>query len=56
MTSTQLRLMAADDAPKVAEQAAAFREVGVDLVVVYLNPPHTPAVLEPLAAALEPLR
>ena len=56
MTSTQVRLMTADDAPQIAEQAAAFAEVGVDLLVVYLNPPHTPAVLEPLAKALEPLR
>ena len=56
MTSTQLRLMSADGAKEVAEQAAAFAEVGVDLVIVYLNPPHTPAVLEPLADALAPLR
>ena len=55
MTSTQVRLMTVDDAPKIAEQAAEFAAVGVDLLVVYLNPPHTPAVLEPLAKALEPL-
>src|SRR5687768_3782583 len=55
-TSTQLRLATADDAPAVAEQAAAFRDVGCDLIVVTLQPPHTAAVLEPLAEALQPLR
>jgi F420-dependent oxidoreductase-like protein len=55
-TSTQLRLSTAADASAVAEQAAAFRDVGCDLVVVTLQPPHTPSVLEPLADALAPLR
>jgi F420-dependent oxidoreductase-like protein len=54
-TSTQLRLATAADAPAVAEQADAFRAVGCDLIVVTLQPPHTAAVLEPLARALEPL-
>jgi F420-dependent oxidoreductase-like protein len=56
MTSTQLRFGAGQDAGTVAEQAAAFRDVGCDLVVVALTPPHDPAVLEPLAEALAPLR
>jgi F420-dependent oxidoreductase-like protein len=54
-TSTQLRLATAADAGAVAEQAAAFGDVGCDLIVVTLQPPHTAAVLEPLASALEPL-
>lgn len=54
-TSTQLRLQPGEDAGAVAEQAAAFRDVGCDLVVVTLQPPHDAAVLEPLARALEPL-
>jgi len=39
----------------LAEQAAAFADVGVDIGVVYLPVPHTPAVLEPIADALLPL-
>jgi F420-dependent oxidoreductase-like protein len=39
----------------IVEQAAAFAEAGLDLGIVYLPPPHDPAVLEPLAAALAPL-
>ena len=36
-------------------EAEAFAEAGLDLGIVYLPPPHTPAVLEPLAKALQPL-
>lgn len=36
-----------------AEAAAALGEAGADLAIVQLRPPHSPAVLEPLAAALE---
>ncbi len=39
----------------VAELAAARFEAGVDEVLLYLPPPHTPAVLEPLADALAAL-
>ena len=35
-----------------AEHAARMGEAGVDLVIVYLPVPHTPAVLTPLAEAL----
>jgi alkanesulfonate monooxygenase SsuD/methylene tetrahydromethanopterin reductase-like flavin-dependent oxidoreductase (luciferase family) len=35
-----------------AYEAAALGEVGLDLAIVYLRPPLTPAVLEPLAAEL----
>lgn len=54
MTSTHLRLDPSDLGPLVA-QATEFAEAGLDLGIVYLPPPHTPAVLEPLARALEPL-
>ncbi len=36
----------------VAELCAQHAEAGLDLAVVYLPPPHTPAMLEPLARAL----
>lgn len=38
-----------------ATASAIFGEAGVDLAICYLPPPHTPAVLEPLAEALTPL-
>jgi F420-dependent oxidoreductase-like protein len=53
-TSTHLRLDPANMSATV-EEAAAFADAGLDLGIVYLPPPHTPAVLEPLAAALAPL-
>ena len=54
-TSTQLRHAAGDDPKAIAEQASEFAAVGCDLIVVYLQP-HDPALLEPLAEALAPLR
>ena len=50
-TSTHLRLDPKDLGPLV-DEASAFAEAGLDLGIVYLPPPHTPAVLEPLAKAL----
>jgi F420-dependent oxidoreductase-like protein len=41
---------------EVVEQAKRFGDAGLDLGIVYLQPPHTPDVLEELASALEPLR
>jgi F420-dependent oxidoreductase-like protein len=38
-----------------AAAAAAFRDAGVELGIVHIRPPHTPAVLEPLATALAEL-
>lgn len=38
-----------------APASAIFGEAGVDLAICYLPPPHTPAVLEPLAEALSDL-
>ncbi|MPZ01102.1 MAG: TIGR03560 family F420-dependent LLM class oxidoreductase [Actinophytocola sp.] len=43
------------DVNLAAETAAALGEQGLDLAIVYLPPPHTPSVLEPLAEALAPL-
>jgi F420-dependent oxidoreductase-like protein len=44
-----------DDLGQLAEQAAAYGEAGVGLVVVSLPPPHDARVLEPIAEALRPL-
>ncbi|MDX3187085.1 LLM class F420-dependent oxidoreductase [Streptomyces sp. MN03-5084-2B] len=54
--SSHVRLGPDGDYAKVAAEAEALGEAGLDLAIVYLPPPHTPAVLEPLAKALEPLR
>jgi F420-dependent oxidoreductase-like protein len=54
MTSTHLRLDPAN-ITKVVDEAAALGEAGLDLGIVYLPPPHTPDVLEPVADALRPL-
>ncbi|MFD9123387.1 LLM class F420-dependent oxidoreductase [Kitasatospora sp. NPDC059571] len=43
------------DSAATAAEAAAMGAVGADLAIVYLPPPHTPAVLAPLADALSPL-
>jgi hypothetical protein len=34
------------------EEAAALGKEGLDLAIIYLPTPHTPAVLEPLAEAI----
>ena len=56
VTSTHVRFNPEAGAGELAEQAAAFGEAGLDLAIVQLPPPHDPAVLEPIAAALAPLR
>jgi F420-dependent oxidoreductase-like protein len=43
------------DPAETAASATAFGAAGAQLVIVYLPPPHTPAVLEPLASALSEL-
>jgi F420-dependent oxidoreductase-like protein len=53
-TSTHLRLDPANIGA-IVDEAAAFADAGLDLGVVHLPPPHTPAVLEPLADALRAL-
>jgi F420-dependent oxidoreductase-like protein len=40
------------DPAATAAAAAALGDAGVELAIIQLRPPHTPAVLEPLAAAL----
>jgi alkanesulfonate monooxygenase SsuD/methylene tetrahydromethanopterin reductase-like flavin-dependent oxidoreductase (luciferase family) len=44
------------DPAETVAAAAALGEVGVELGIVHIRPPHTAAVLEPLAAALSELR
>jgi F420-dependent oxidoreductase-like protein len=53
-TSTHLRLDPSD-VGRLVEEAAAFADAGLDLGVVYLPPPHTPAVLDELAKELAAL-
>jgi len=53
--SSHVRFGADGDPRAVAESAAALGEAGMDLAIVVLPPPHTPAVLGPLADALAPL-
>src|SRR2546429_474853 len=50
-----LRLNPDTDPRALADDAAAFAEAGLDLGIVYLPPPHTATVLEPLADALSQL-
>ncbi|MBV9934320.1 MAG: LLM class F420-dependent oxidoreductase [Actinobacteria bacterium] len=54
-TSTHLRLGEDGEFGPLVEEAGALAEAGLDLGVVYLPPPHTPKILEPLAEALRPL-
>jgi len=54
--TTSIHLLADPGNPgKAADQAAAFAEVGIDLGIVYLPPPHGPATLEAHAEVLAPL-
>ncbi len=46
------QLTAARNYTEIADWAAALAAEGLDLAIIYLPPPHTPAVLEPLAEAL----
>ncbi len=45
-----------DDPGATVEQVTALGEQGLDLAIVYLRPPLSPAVLGPLADLLAPLR
>jgi F420-dependent oxidoreductase-like protein len=45
-----------DDPGATVAQVTALGELGLDLAIVYLRPPLTPAVLGPLAELLAPLR
>ena len=54
-TSIHIRLPQSGDIGPLVDEAAAYADAGMDLGIVYLPPPHTPAVLEPVAQALRPL-
>jgi F420-dependent oxidoreductase-like protein len=54
-TSTHLRLGPGGDLGPIVDDAGALADAGLDLGIVQLPPPHTPAILEPLAEALRPL-
>jgi len=43
------------DAAETAASAAALGEAGAELAIVHMRPPHTAAVVEPLATALAEL-
>ncbi len=51
--SAHLRLGDDRDYRKVVDDAAALAAEGLNLGIVYLSPPHDPAVLEPLADAIQ---
>lgn len=53
--SCQIRLGADQEIGPVVDEFAALGEEGLDLAIVYLGPPLTPAILAPLAEALAPL-
>ena len=52
MLSAHVRLGEDRDYAKAAADAAAFGAEGLDLAIIYLPPPHDPAVLAPLADAI----
>ncbi|HKN89022.1 MAG TPA: LLM class F420-dependent oxidoreductase [Acidimicrobiia bacterium] len=54
-TSIHIRLPESGDIGPLVDEAAAYADAGMDIGIVYLPPPHTPAVLEPIAQALRPL-
>jgi F420-dependent oxidoreductase-like protein len=59
LISSHIRLPSAptaDDYARAAEETAALAPEGLELAIVYLAPPHSPAVLAPLAEALAEVR
>jgi F420-dependent oxidoreductase-like protein len=50
-----IRVQPDDDPGQVAEQVSAFADAGLDVAIMYLDPPLHPRVLTPLAEALAPL-
>jgi F420-dependent oxidoreductase-like protein len=56
MLSSHIRLGADGEAGPAMDTAAALGELGLDLAIIILPPPHDPAVLTPLADALTQLR
>ena len=53
--SANIRYAAGDDLGALADRAAAYGDVGVDLVVVGIVAPHDAKLVEPIANALAPL-
>ena len=53
--SVNVRVDSPDAIKQAADQAAAYRDAGIDLVIVNLPVPAEPAILEPLAGTLAPL-
>jgi F420-dependent oxidoreductase-like protein len=53
--SSHIRLGENNDLAPAVDQIAALGEQGLDLAIVYIPVPHTPAILTPLAEALAPL-
>ncbi len=47
---------AESDVGSIAEQASRLSDQGIDMAIIYLAPPLSPAVLAPVAEALAPLR
>jgi len=43
----------AENLPALEESCAQFKEAGLGMIVFYLPPPHSPAILEPLAKIAE---
>jgi hypothetical protein len=56
MLSSHVRLNPVGEIGPVVETAAELGELGLELAIVLLPPPHDPAVLTPLAEALAQLR
>jgi F420-dependent oxidoreductase-like protein len=54
MTSAHLRFDGSNMRRR-ADEATAFADAGLDLAIIYLPPPHTPSVLEPVANAVRSL-
>jgi F420-dependent oxidoreductase-like protein len=52
LVSTHLRAEPGVDPAQLADTAAEYEAAGVQLGIVYLPVPHTPAILDPLAEAL----
>jgi alkanesulfonate monooxygenase SsuD/methylene tetrahydromethanopterin reductase-like flavin-dependent oxidoreductase (luciferase family) len=52
MTSVQIRLDPNGDTDPLVDRADAFAEAGVDLFIVYLQPPLKPSVVDKVATAL----
>lgn len=56
MLSSHVRLRPGGETGPAVDTVAALAELGLDLAIVILPPPHDPAVLTPLADALSQIR